>query len=66
MKVRKGLARGDDQDPGWYRHPPGTLAREVSGGAPEAVSAPDKAAMAARPGKKVIEVTKPGGKHHGH
>ncbi|WP_426208691.1 multicopper oxidase family protein [Massilia sp. TWP1-3-3] len=66
MKVRKGIARGDYQDPGWYRHPPGTVAREVSGGAPQPVSAPDKAAMAAKPGEAVIEVTKPGGKHHQH
>jgi hypothetical protein len=65
MKVRKGLARGDYKDPGWYRHPPGTVASEV-GAAPPAISAPDKAAMAPKPGEAVIEVTKPGGKHHGH
>jgi hypothetical protein len=28
MKVRDGLARGDYRDPGWYRHPPGTVAYE--------------------------------------
>jgi hypothetical protein len=65
MKVRKGLARNDYKDPGWYQHPPGTLAREVSG-APPPVSAPDKAAMQAKPGEKVIEVVKPAGSHHGH
>jgi manganese oxidase len=26
VKVRAGLARNDYRDPGWYRHPPGTLA----------------------------------------
>ena len=26
--VREGLARGDYRDPGWYRHPPGTVAYE--------------------------------------
>ncbi len=68
MKVRKGLARSDYKDPGWYKHPPGTVAREVAGAgvAPAAASAPDKASMAAKPGEKVIEVVKPGGGHHGH
>jgi manganese oxidase len=68
MKVRKGLARNDYKDPGWYQHPPGTLAYELKEGAdlaPPAASAPDKAKMAAKPGEKVLTVTK-GGKHHGH
>jgi manganese oxidase len=30
MKVRDGLAAGDYGDPGWYRHPEGTVARKVS------------------------------------
>ncbi len=29
LKVRDGIASYDD--PGWYRHPPGTVARRVSG-----------------------------------
>jgi manganese oxidase len=29
IKVRDQLARGDYRDPGWYDHPPGTLARKV-------------------------------------
>jgi hypothetical protein len=66
MKVRKGLARGDYKDPGWYKHPAGTVAQEVSGSVPPAASAPDKEKMQARPGEKVIEVVKPGGGHHGH
>ena len=66
MKVRKGLARGDYKDPGWYKHPAGTVAQEVVGMAPPAASAPDKAAMQAKPGEKVIEVVKPGGGHHNH
>lgn len=68
MKVRKGLARNDYKDPGWYQHPPGTVAYELKDGAaaaPAPVSAPDKAKMAAKPGEKVMTVTK-GGKHHGH
>jgi hypothetical protein len=30
VKVRDGLAPGDYRDPGWYRNPPGTLARRIS------------------------------------
>jgi hypothetical protein len=29
VKVREGLAKDDYKDPGWYRHPPGTLAYEL-------------------------------------
>ena len=31
VKVRDDLAPGDYADPGWYAHPPGTVARRVSG-----------------------------------
>ena len=31
VKIRKGLARNDYKDPGWYRHPAGTQAYEVDG-----------------------------------
>jgi manganese oxidase len=29
VKVREGLARDDYKDPGWYRHPDGTVARAI-------------------------------------
>jgi manganese oxidase len=29
VKVREGIAAGDYKDPGWYRHPPGTVAYEI-------------------------------------
>ena len=29
FKVREGLARNDYKDPGWYKHPPGTVAYEL-------------------------------------
>jgi FtsP/CotA-like multicopper oxidase with cupredoxin domain len=50
VKVRDGLARNDYKDPGWYKHPPGTVAREWTGEAP----APTKAAPApaATPGRE--------------
>jgi len=31
LKVREGLARSDYKDPGWFRHPEGTVARLVPG-----------------------------------
>ncbi|KOX59097.1 copper oxidase [Streptomyces purpurogeneiscleroticus] len=31
LKVRAGLAANDYRDPGWYKHPPGTLAYEWTG-----------------------------------
>jgi len=36
VKVREGLAPGDYRDPGWYRHPPGSVAREWTGATPPA------------------------------
>ena len=33
VKVREGLARGDYKDPGWYKHPEGTVAYEVASAA---------------------------------
>jgi hypothetical protein len=34
VKVREGLARDDYRDPGWYRHPPGTVAYRWQGELP--------------------------------
>jgi FtsP/CotA-like multicopper oxidase with cupredoxin domain len=34
VKVREGLARGDFKDPGWYKHPKGTVADEWKGALP--------------------------------
>jgi manganese oxidase len=34
VKVREGLARNDYKDPGWYKHPAGTVAYEWKGPAP--------------------------------
>ena len=36
VKVREGLARDDYKDPGWYQNPPGTVAYEWTGTAPQA------------------------------
>jgi FtsP/CotA-like multicopper oxidase with cupredoxin domain len=35
VKVREGLALNDYKDPGWYQHPPGTVAYEVKGPTPK-------------------------------
>jgi FtsP/CotA-like multicopper oxidase with cupredoxin domain len=31
VKIREGLARGDYKDPGWYKHPKGSVAHEWDG-----------------------------------
>jgi len=60
VKVRAGLARNDYKDPGWYRHPPGSVAYEYTGQAPVVErSRPAAAAPAA------VKVRKPKG-HGGH
>ena len=35
VKVREGLARDDYKDPGWYKHPAGTVAYEFDGPVPD-------------------------------
>jgi len=75
IKVRKGLPRGDYRDPGWYPHPLGTVAREVTGPAPAAAnssSAPKTEPTGApqranQPAAAVeVKVRKPSGGGHGH
>jgi hypothetical protein len=66
VKVREGLAAGDYKDPGWFKHPPGTVAYEVKG--PE--SEPErKAEPPRRRGRETdVKVVKPGtrGNHKDH
>lgn len=63
LKVREGLKRGDYSDPGWYRHPPGTVAREWTGDGAEALPpaprAPD-ARPAPAPTGQAMDARKPG------
>ena len=50
VKVRPGLATTDYSDPGWYKHPEGTVAYEWAGDPlPEARRAPDT--LKSKPGK---------------
>ena len=41
LKVRREQKRGDYSDPGWFKHPPGTQAREWTGAAPATPRASD-------------------------
>src|SRR5688572_29653492 len=67
VKIREGLARGDYKDPGWYKHPEGTVAREWNGPAPVAQrpAAPPKEQAQARPAAPELRARKPTG-HGGH
>jgi len=56
VKVREGLAGNDYKDPGWYKHPPGTVAYVHGGQAPVA----ERKAPAAE-GGSIFKVRKPGG-----
>ncbi len=70
LKVRKEQKPGDYADPGWFRHPPGTVAREFDApiAQPPRAAGAGPAAMPARnmPADKVeVQVRKPRG-HAGH
>jgi hypothetical protein len=70
VKVRRGQKRGDYGDPGWYKHPAGTVAYEFTGTLAPAAGpqAPGAGAMPLKaPAAKEIEVQvrKPMG-HAGH
>jgi FtsP/CotA-like multicopper oxidase with cupredoxin domain len=60
VKVRDNLKAGDYKDPGNYKHPAGTLAREFTG----ELQMPTRAASSA-PDEKTLQVRKPSG-HSGH
>ena len=59
VKVREGLARNDYKDPGWYKHPPGTVSYEWTGAPPLAQRRAPAAA-----GGSTLKVRKPAG--HGN
>jgi manganese oxidase len=64
MKVREDLAPGDYRDPGWYRHPPGTVAYAVdAGGAGEAARQPKPGES---PGMDMPGMDMPGMNHGGY
>ena len=74
LKVRREQPHGDYRDPGWFTHPPGTLARAVDAPAPEPArrssagggSMPRAAAGPPAPATE-LRARKPGaGGHAGH
>jgi len=65
MKVRREQRRGDYADPGWFRHPLGTVAREVTGVLAEPERAPQDASPQGKSGDVEVTVRKPTG-HAGH
>jgi manganese oxidase len=64
VKVREGLAANDYKDPGWYKHPAGTVAYQVDN---PAAPAPRQTG-AARPTSpnSNVNVVKPSKNHKGH
>jgi len=71
LKVRKDQPRGDYSDPGWYAHPPGTVAYEFTGALPDPArfKAEGRGSMppSARPDPDVeVKVRKPTGGHGKH
>jgi len=63
LKVRADQKPGDYKDPGWFKHPAGTVAREYTGPLAEASRPPS--APAAQPGATLPKARKPG-PHAGH
>ncbi|MFZ5484037.1 MAG: multicopper oxidase family protein [Pseudomonadota bacterium] len=59
LKVRDDLAPGDWRDPGPFRHPPGSVAREWTGALPEAARQAGPA-----PTPETLNAVKPHGHHH--
>jgi len=71
LKVRKDQKAGDYSDPGWFAHPPGTVAHEWTGGLAEpargAGAGGTSMAPAVKPAEPVqVQIRKPHGGHSGH
>jgi hypothetical protein len=71
IKVRRGEQPGDYSDPGWFKHPPGTLSGEWTGALPDPARFKAEAGAAmpalAQPATATeVRVRKPLGGHSGH
>jgi hypothetical protein len=69
VKVREGLAAGDYRDPGWYKHPAGTVAHEVDvaiAGEPARAKAPEVSSDGEMPGMDMPAMDMPAMKSGGH
>ena len=65
LKVREGLASGDYKDPGWFKHPEGTVAHLVDERA-TAVAPRAKDALDPQATKIDVRAVKPAGSHQHH
>jgi len=63
VKVRADQAPGDYSDPGWYKHPAGTVASEYTGEWVSPVQAPHQPSQ---PPSVELHIRKPGSGHPGH
>ena len=64
LKVRRDQAPGDYSNPGWYQHPPGTLATEYQGEVAAPLHSSDD--LSEQAAAIELQVRKPGGGHNGH
>ena len=64
LKVRRDQAPGDYSNPGWYKHPPGTLATEYQGEVAAPLHSSDD--LSEQAAAIELQVRKPGGGHNGH
>ena len=64
LKVRRDQAPGDYSNPGWYKHPPGTVATEYQGEVAAPLHSTDN--LSEQAAAIELQVRKPGGGHNGH
>lgn len=64
LKVRRGLGASDYRDPGWYRHPAGTVAYEYAADGRGAPPAPRQTAPGRAPGAPGVRKPATGHEHH--
>jgi manganese oxidase len=69
VKVRRGQKPGDYNNPGWFKHPAGTVASEFQGAAPGPARSTTQGSgsMPAKPRPKKdieVQIRKPGGHAH--
>ena len=64
LKVRRDQAPGDYSNPGWYKHPPGTVATEYQGEVAAPLHSTDD--LSEQAAAIELQVRKPGGGHNGH
>jgi manganese oxidase len=65
VKVREGLAPGDYKDPGWFKHPQGTVAYSAEAAKLSGPGEPQRQSPSpAAPGDREFKVIKPGEHQH--